>query len=469
MEAAPESLLSGLSDFLAVHLGLHFPRERWSDVQRGIAAAARDFGFGETDACIRWLLATPPTRSEVEILAHHLTVGETYFFRERRSFEVLQADILPELLHARRGGEQHLRIWSAACCTGEEPYSIAMVLDRLIPDPQTWNVNLLATDINPGFLRKAAEGVYSEWSLRATPPWIRERYFRRVSNKRFEILPTIRSQVTFSYLNLAADLYPSLINNTNAMDVIFCRNVLIYFTAAQVKKVIDNLYRSLVDGGWLIVSPTEASATLFSCFTAAEFPGVMIYRKLAGASRRIMVPGYPAPAAEAGLPASSVNTFVSEVTHATLPQNAQPEATPRLPDPDALGCAARTCANEGRLSEAVEWCERAIAANKLNPAHHYLLATIQQERGHSEAVVQSLRRALYLDPNFVLAYFALANLRLAQGQRPEAERHFEVARTLLQTQSAEEILPESEGLTAGRLGEIITSILSSLAPAVAAG
>ncbi|MDE2258962.1 MAG: protein-glutamate O-methyltransferase CheR, partial [Betaproteobacteria bacterium] len=225
-----DALLSQLSDFLESHIGLHFPKERWRDLERGIAAASRESGHLQTETFVDWLLSAPLTRTQIEGLASHLTVGETYFFREKRSLEIFEEQILPELVRARGETERHLRIWSAGCCTGEEPYSIAMLLDRLIPDLKKWNVTILATDINPQFLRKAVLGVYGEWSFRNMPSWLKEQYFKRRENGRFEIQPRIRKMVTFSYLNLAEDAYPSLVNNTNAMDVIFCRNVLMYFS-----------------------------------------------------------------------------------------------------------------------------------------------------------------------------------------------------------------------------------------------
>ena len=170
--AMPGSLLSHLSDFMAIQMGLHFPRDRWGDLERGIAAAASEFGMTNVESCMHWLLSAPLTRDQIEILASHLTVGETYFFREKRSFEVLEEHILPVLLRARGDTEARLRIWSAGCCTGEEPYSIAMLIDRLIPNAAKQNITILATDINPRFVRKAADGVYGEWSFRGTPPSI---------------------------------------------------------------------------------------------------------------------------------------------------------------------------------------------------------------------------------------------------------------------------------------------------------
>lgn len=464
----PDTLLSELSGLLAERIGLHFPKERWGDLDRGIVAAARVFGKVDAPVCARWLLSAPLTRTQIEILAGHLTVGETYFFREKRSFEVLEQHILPALLHTR--AEKQLRIWSAGCCTGEEPYSISMLLDRLIPSPETWNITLLATDINPEFLRKAREGVYSDWSFRDTPDWFRERYFNRGKNASYEVHELIRKRVTFAYLNFADDVYPSVTNNTHSMDVIFCRNVLMYFSAERAKKAVENLYRSLLDGGWLIVSPTETSNSLFSAFTAVEFPGVVLYQKRVGVEPRIAAAGYPipvcvAPPGNSDLPLVS-ESIAAEVTRSVSVNAPPPEAvhatTKQDDSPNSPAFMARACANQGQLTEAVKWCEQAIAADKLNPVNQYLLATIQQELGWNAAAMQSLQRALYLDPDFVLAHFVLGNLCQLQGRRHEAERYFDNALALLHAFPHDAPLPESEELTAGRLMEIITSMRSNL-------
>ena len=471
----PEALLSALSSILDARMGLHFPQERWRDLERGVAAAAREFGFGDSETYVRSLLCGPLTRNQIEILAGHLTVGETYFFREPRSFEILEERIFPDLIRARGGAERRLRGWSAGCCTGEEPYSIALLLERLIPDMEEWNITLLATDINPAFLRKAAEGVYGEWSFRGTPAWLRERYFRKRKDGRFDIEPRIRKRVTFSYLNLADDVYPSLPNNTNAMDVIFCRNVLMYFTPAQARKVAVNLHASLVEGGWLAVSPTETSSVLFSRFSAIEFRGAVLYRKAAGAESRGIASGYPAPAPVPLPEPLDLNPLVEEAAWSMAPEQAPPPVRPAAASGDAPSLtarapsltarapslSARACANQGKLAEAAEWSKKAIAADKLNPAHHYLLAAIRQEQGQSDAAAQSLKRALYLEPDFVLAHFALGNLRLSQGRRREAGRHFDNTLALLRARPHDEILPESDGLTVGRLAEIIASVLAS--------
>ncbi len=480
-------LLSQLSEFVATQTGLYFPQERWGDLERGIAAAAPDFNFPDGESCAQWLLSAPLTRHMNEVLASHLSVGETYFFREKQSLGIFEEHILPRLLQSRRQNERRLRFWSAGCSTGEEAYTIAILLDRLIPDLEAWNITILATDFNPKFLRKAAQGLYGEWSFRDAPVWLRERYFNKSGDGSFEIHPRIRKMVTFSYLNFAEDVYPSLTNNTSAMDVILCRNVLMYFTAQRAKQVAGNFFRALVDGGWLIVSPTEASNTLLASFTPVEFAGAVLYRKMADAA--LSVPpqanskksnlqqeesiwwerphgrdrldrGHEAAPTGAGQEVLQANT--SPAIHAAQ------ESAPQPDERELPSRMARSCADQGRLSEALEWCERAIAADKLNPAHHYLSATILQEQGQHEIAIQSLIRALYLEPMFVLAHFALGNLHQSQGRYREAQRYFANVLLLLRKRPQDEILPEADGLTAGRLVEIVTSLLESLPQPAAA-
>lgn len=456
----PDALLAAVSEFVALRIGLHFPPERWRDIERGLKAAAREFGIPDAETCARALLSSPLSHAQVEVLASHLTVGETYFYREKNSFAALEEHIIPELLRARRGAERRLRIWCAGCCTGEEPYSVAMLLDRLIPDAEAWNLTILGTDINPRFLQKAAEGVYGEWSFRDTPAWIRERYFARRRDGRYELQPRIRKRVTFSHLNLADDAYPSLVSNTNAMDVILCRNVLMYFTRERARRAAANLCRALMGGGWLIVSPTETSNALFAPLAPVQFPGTLLYRNAGGVAPRPAAFEEPPSAPQV---ASVVEPVAprSEHTQETAAVESSPSPARTPDDSGEHARAARHCAGEGRLGEALEWCAKAIAADRLNPAHYYLLATIQQEQGQLDAAAQSLTRALYLDADFALAHFALANLCLSQGRRRNAERHFANALTVLRARAQDEALPESDGLTAGRLAEIVASLLAS--------
>jgi len=472
-------------------MGLHFPRERWHDLEHGVSSAAAEFGFGDAETCIKWLVSSQLMKQELEILASHLTIGETYFFREKKSFEVLEENILPGLIRSRMENERRLRIWSAGCATGEEPYSIAILLTRMIPDLKDWNITILAMDINPRFLTKAQKGLYSEWSFRDAPAWTKN-YFNKTKHG-FEIIPDIKKMVTFSYLNLAEDPYPSLLNNTSAMDIIFCRNVLMYFSQVRAKKVAQALYLCLVDGGWLVVSPVETSQVQVSQFRAIYFPGATFYKKYLAMSQSIeeFIPEKiyrpPEEIRIAPLPIEHISIHQIPSTQEKInvareeQKAAQPDAykeglvlfqqgkyeqvVDKLIDPASqdhdtkvMILLARAYANYGKTAQALAWCEKAIGIDRLNPGCHYLHAMILQERGQVEEAVKSLGRALYLDQDFVLAHFALGNLCKHRGKFTESDRHFKNALALLGMFKNDEILPDSEGITAGRLSEIITSI-----------
>lgn len=485
-----------LSEFVARRMGLHFPRERRDDLQRGLAGAAQEFGFPDTAACADRLLATSPTASQLQVLASHLTIGETYFFRDPDILEALADKLLPELIRTRRGREQRLRIWSAGCCSGEEPYSLAMLVHEALPDLCDWQVTITATDINPRFLHKAVAGVYGEWSFRNAPARLKELYFERTADGRYTIAPRIRKLVNFSHLNLAQDAYPSLATGTNAMDIIFCRNVLMYFTPPQALTAIGRLHHALVAGGWLVVSPSEASQA-FSRFSTVNFPGAILYRKRdaagsgqprwrpAASSEALestmpdppvpwapplepIAPPHAAPVASAQYPAAVATPLTPAATAQALYREGRyAQAADTLvtsfaqhpPDPGAFSLLARALANLGQLDEALAWCERWTAADKLDPASHYLHAVVRLEQGEPELARSSLQRAIYLDPGFVLAHFSLGTLARSRGKSAEADRHFANALHLLRRQSPDDLLPESDGLTAGRLTETITSMM----------
>lgn len=453
---------------------LHFPREKWCDLERGISSASEKLGFKDAESCIKWLVASSLTKKQIEILASYLTTGETYFFREKTSFEALEEYILPHLICSRRGRDQYLRIWSAGCSSGEEPYSIAILLSKMISDLKDWNITILATDINPLFLQKASNGVYSEWSFRDTPTWIRK-YFKKTKNG-FEILPDIKKMVAFSYYNLAEDTYPSLLNNTNAMDIIFCRNVMMYFSPEHTKRVVQNLYSCLVEGGWLIVSPVETSHTLYSQFEKVNFHDRIFYKKNGGIQVALLPPSNFAPQTLAVVSPEKIGFKEEEQEIEKLPtyeealalygQGKYAEAAEGIvklvscdhDNSKAILLLARAYANLGKLTEAREWCEKAITEDRLNPSSHYLYATILEERGQIEEAVKSLKRAIYIDQNFVLAHFGLGNLCKKQGKFKESDKYFENAIMLLRRFGQDELLLESEGITAGRLSEIITTM-----------
>lgn len=489
--------------FVEEKLGLYFPENRLQDLERGFGKVCRELGFEDATECFQRLTSTSLTKQQIEILASHLTVGETYFFREKQTFEFLEEHVLPEILNSRRESNQRLRIWSAGCCTGEEPYSIAVLLHRLIPDLTRWNITILATDINPLFLRKAESGVYGEWSFRESPQWLKEKYFLKAKDGRFELLPQIKERVTFSYLNLSEDVYPSLLNNTNAMDLIFCRNVLMYFHPERAENVARRFYRALVEGGWLIVSRGELSHVLFPEFEAVNFSGGILYRKNSTKTQRAPmvfpeISREPEPSVD--VPIGSIHPdsqiwLAQEKEYEEAPAPAaenQDEQEPQAVSYEealalyvkgsyveaenvllsllsrnpagaqTLSLMARVCANQGKLEEALIWCEKAIAQDRLASNVYYLKASILQEQNRMQEAEASLKHAVYMDPDFVLAYFALANVSQRQEKFKESAKQLENVLSLLKKWKPQDILPESEGLPAGRLMEVVRRRMSAM-------
>ena len=474
-EAIPDALWQRVGEFFAEATGLHFPAERQPDLQRGLTAAAAEFGFADGASCADWLLSTPLTRKQLHALVSHLTVGETYFFREPKAFDALRRRILPELFRRRRGREQRLRLWSAACSTGEEAYSLAILVQQLLPDWRDWDVTILATDINERSLQKAVAGVYGEWSFRESSSEFKQRYFTRGSDGRFTVAPEIRECVQFAHMNLAQQGFSPTIN-TGSMDVIICRNVLIYFTAAHVRKLVENLRCSLVDEGWLVVSPSECSQALFSQFVAVNFPGSILYRK--GSAEEVRSLNWTPQTFDAAVTALATAAVpeirpaapeIRPAVHDMLPAAPEQVPPPETESSQSFSEQARILADQGRHADALVWCERWIAAHKIDAAAYYVHATVLQEMGERETARRSLQRAVYLQPDFALAHFVLGNFARADGRPAEAHRHFANALHVLRDCPPDALLPESDGLTAGRLVEIITTLLAQPARAGHAG
>jgi chemotaxis protein methyltransferase CheR len=491
----PDAQLLQLGDVVARHLGLHFPKERWLDLQRGVCAAAQECDCQhDLDRYVCELLSPALSQRKMEALASCLTIGETYFFREKRSLEAFERDIVPELIRAGAGPGRAIRIWSAGCATGEEPYSVAIVL-RTLMGLKKWNVEILATDLNSKSLLKASEGIYGEWSFRGIPPWVRSAYFEEVEEGRWAITPVIKKMVTFAQLNLTDDAYPPVSNCPNGLDVIFCRNVLMYLTPEGMNKVVRQLHRSLATDGWLIVSPTETSQQLFSEFATVSFGDVTFYRKSAtlppttlalpvyAAARSSVQPERifeaPEPTRTSSLDKSGEDSHSEARSQNTVPPAVSYEQALALYEQgrydevervirgllsddgnDAMLLLARTYANQGKLPAALALCDKAIAADKMAARAYYLRATILQEQGSVAEAILAFKQTVYAEPKFMLGHFALGSLALEQRRLKESEKHFANVLLLLARYEAEDIVPESEGLSAGRLREMIVASAS---------
>lgn len=515
--AMKQDTLEAVSGLIERRMGLHYPSAHHDVLVRGLEERGAEMGFADPEAYAVRLLTTGITPAEQDALTQALTVGETYLFREPASLKALEEHVLPALIEARvKSGEKRIRMWSAGCCTGEEAYTLAIMLIRMIPALTEWDITILATDINPGYLNKARAGRYREWSFRGAPAWLKTGFFSKCASDEYELTERVRKMVSFSYLNLVDDVYPSLVNNTSAMDVILCRNVMMYFAADRARLVAGRFHRALLDGGWFVMSPSECGNGSSALFRRESFDDATLYRKSASETARgmcltgvevgivpllpVSIPTSPAPIGiplnvgswrtepgdlqiesandlNGGLLASA--TVMSEYgptapanTHLAAAMEAYAQANYEavlriaadLPESPVavLDLAARAAANLGRLDEALMWCRTALQRDPLQASVYHLQATVLVAKRDETAALKSLKRVLYLDPRSVLAHFTTANLMLQTGETAKALKYLRKTMTLLHSLEGSAVVPDSDGMTAERLIAMVKHIQESL-------
>lgn len=353
-------------------------------------------------------LSAPELTREAEFLAAQLTPGETYFFRDHGQFDLLRTCILPQLIERRRE-QRRLRLWSAGCSSGEEAYSLAMLIDMVLPEWETWGITLVGTDINADALAYARRGRYGDWSFRMVPASLKARYFRREGHE-WVLDARVRAMVDFRTGNLVADPLPDGI--LTALDLIVCRNVLIYFHPEAIRIVADKLAASLGEGGYLVTGHTELHGCLLPGLQRHLAPQGVVYVRAAN----------PRPAAhQPSLVVSPPPVVVAPPPVATLP----PSAAPPLRDAAGLE-TARALADRGHYQAAEDACREALHDDLLQSAPYFLLAQLAQLRGNYREAEAQLNKTLYLAPDHIAAHLELAGLleRAGQPERAGARRHF---------------------------------------------
>jgi chemotaxis protein methyltransferase CheR len=406
-------------ELAAERLGLSFPRERDADLERALQDALQASRMRSADEYLDALAAGTDGDPDWLGLSAHLTVGETYFWRDLPFVGELEREVIPAIIQARRG-TRHLRIWSAGCATGEEPYTLAILLDRLLPGRRAWNITLLATDLSARSIAAARRGHYRAWSLRDVPAAVREGYFEPRGAGRFELAPRIREMVRFERFNLARGV-PAEIAGA-PVDLLLCRNVLMYFTPVAAREVAARLRDALAKDGWLAVSAVEAWSELFRPLRPNNLPGGIFFRwDAAGGKAARPAPARPSTRRSPERARRAAQTGAPNVVPAG------PVVTGGLVD---LKARAQSLADRGALAEARQVCQAVIAADRLDAEACRLLASIEQECGDAPAALDLLRRALYLDPDSFDAHLAYGNLLARHGQRRRGLRHLQVAEKL---------------------------------------
>jgi chemotaxis protein methyltransferase CheR len=427
--------------------------------------------------------------SELGALATELTIPETYFFRNIDQFHALSQRVLPERMKVR-GVDRRLRILSAGCASGEEAYTIAIVL-RDILEPG-WDASVLAVDVNPSALQRARAGQFSAWSLRETPAQVQERWFTRVGRD-VALTDQIKAAVTFEERNLAVDDWRLWARRH--YDVIFCRNVMMYFTPENARALIARITDALAPGGFLFLGHAETLRGVTNdfhlCHTHQTFyyqlksDGVSLWSEatspdvglseqhevreavvltslaersdswvetIQAASERVqlLVDGHPSRAAfEAERPTSARPVRPSLTAALSLLRDEQFDEALALvdaiqanviDDPDVLLLQAVLLTHAGALAQAENVCRRLVEIDELSAPAHYVLALCREGVGDLGGAIDEDRIAAYLDPNFAMPRLHLGLLARRVKDFGTARAEFSHAVTLLKDEDASRLL-----------------------------
>ena len=263
-----------LRDFISGFCGLWFDDDSAYFLERRLQQRLRERQLDSFLDYYYLLLYGAEREEELSRVVDVLTTNETYFFREMNQLRALTEEIVPELVQ-RRGGRRRLRLWSAGCSTGEEPYTLAILLLEH-PLLAGWDTEIFASDISQRVLHSARRGVYTASSFRCTEPGYRERYFEPVDAGSSRVVEPVRRLVTFGQLNLLA---PEQWTILGQFDVILCRNVMIYFNAEGKRKMVESFHRKLDGGGFLLLGHAESLMNVTTAFTLRHFRHDMVYQK----------------------------------------------------------------------------------------------------------------------------------------------------------------------------------------------
>lgn len=439
--AAPVDTLSPeqfvrFRDLIEERCGLHFDESQRTSLSASLRARMEQLGLGRIDDYYD-LLCRRTDDEGFRKLINLVTVTETCFFRDPSQFRLLRRHILPTLL-AEGGGRQRrtVRIWSAGCSSGEEAYSIAVMLSEmgLLSAPAAWTFEIVGSDVNTEVLETARRGVYSARALRNVEGDLLRRYFRS-DGRRFCLNDEIKRAVRFEYANLTHVPMPRTL--APGQDIVFCKNVTIYFRPEMTRRLVGQLHGALTEGGFLLLGHSESLWQMDEGFTLEEHEGAFCYRKAtphveaAGLcvppSPRADPPPIPSPVP----PGTATGEYdrclaafrAEDWTQAEALLDAMIQSSPAfVPARLLLG---GVYVHRGRYDEAFVQAERVLHLTDLEPRAHLLTGMIEAQRNRPAEALQALRRALYLDDSLALAHFWLGNLYRDRGDTGRARLEYE--------------------------------------------
>ena len=497
-EPIAAELLDEVKLFLLSHSALHFSQRNQRMLERGLQRRMLALQTSDPADYFQYLQNSAQNADELNKLLHFLTVGETCFFRYRTHREAFVKRALPALI-AKNRNKQTLRIWSAGCSTGEEPYSLAILLLEHFPELMGWQLQILATDINKRALRQAREGIYNQRSVRMIEQPLLERYFDRDSAL-LKVKPQVRGMVHFNYLNLMADRFPDQANHTSQIDLLLCRNVLIYFQLDNIRRIVRQFSNCLADQGFLFLGHSETMQNVSDRFTRIHDHGAFFYQLKSRKSVQVKTNSVTAVSASAVTQQPEVLAVVPKTCDtAPVSQEPVPQPLPALiasrPEPqtkhdlDGLYQTAMNAfdheqfaeaesffdrilsfeprhaaslvgkglirANQGDYQQARRFCARAIACNDLLAEAYLLRGLILDMERELERAVVEYQKVLWLDASFVMGHYLLAKALSRLNKTEQAQRSLRNTLRCLEKTADQSMIPFSGGLTRGVFIDIV--------------
>lgn len=442
-------------DFIHVHAGIYLEDAKLDSLRISLVTRATRLNLVKLED---YLTVLQGDDVEFNELLNLVTINETSFFRFPQQFEALRNHVLPEILEGKLSSNRNLRVWSAGCSTGEEPYTIAMTLLDSGVEGLGWKTHVLGTDVSTKALATARDGVYTRKAVAGLDPEVVRRHFE-TEGDHFRVSRAVRRLADFQYHNLIKEPYP--IEMMSGLDVIFCRNVTIYFRLESTRRVVHNFFNSLNDGGYLFVGHSETLTSISDEFEPVETGGVFLYRKprarhafsAAPAPRPAVQPAAPprrhvneakeAPARtkrvtpvrpEEPKTPKRVTELVAEA--AELFAQRHPEKVLALVDEiltldpnnaEAHVLAGHAYADMGNYEAAEAACTRALTINPLLPVARYILGLIHQRQGDTMRAISEFKKTIYIDQDFALAHLNLGTIHKSRGEWDAAAREYENA------------------------------------------
>jgi chemotaxis protein methyltransferase CheR len=432
-----------LTDLLYRAAGLAFDQSRRESLSYSVNERMRAAGCADVPSYLA-LVASPTGGAERQALLDEVTIPETHFFRNPPQIRALRKYVLPELLK-QAGSTRKLRIWSAGCSTGEEPYTIAMLLRELLPPSAGWDLKVIATDVSTRALTAARRGRYAERAFVMTDPVDLQRFFVLDATAGcYEVRDEIKELVEFRHHNLVTEAPPAV---PGELDLVLCRNVTIYFDRETTRALMQRLHTSLRDGGYLFLGHAETLWQISDAFALVSLGDAFVYRR----------PG-PAPERRAVLPDRRTEAE-PRPTKADRRRGADDRRrvalTPRPPaKPADPLVAARAAVEAGRYAEAADLAAAAATADPLRQPAHYLHGLALTNLGRDADALVVLRKAVYLAPDDGFAQFLLAGALERLEEPVAAARCYRAAAGTLGARPLDAVATELGGRSVAELAAL---------------